>query len=191
MSKGVHLITRSMHRLIEEQMTLPSSELQQKKLLCPSFYRKRDPGLIMSFEIFPDLCFACSSLWYYLTVQPMVWALPHYYHHSGFLLPWFMIPLSIPPHWPPGCVSKTVYEFSDTLFLSAETSKSVEWLLRELTHTEECWSGLLLTPWCPVTELCNHRDLWKPRFQHPCVWVPFKAQPFWLKIWFTCMIGIK
>lgn len=69
MSKGLHLITRSMDRLIEEQMTLPSSELQQKKLLCPSFYCKRDPGLIMSFEISLDLCFACSSLWYYLTVQ--------------------------------------------------------------------------------------------------------------------------
>ena len=68
MDKELHLITRSMHRLIEQQMTLPNSELQQKSC-SRGFYCKRDPGLLMSFEIFLELCFACSSLWYYLTVQ--------------------------------------------------------------------------------------------------------------------------
>lgn len=48
-----------------------------------------------------------------------------------------------------------------------------------------------VTPWCPVAELCYRHGLWTPQFQHPCLWVPFKAQPFWPKTWFTYIIAVK
>lgn len=101
-----------------------------------------------------------------------------------------MIPLSIPLPSSLGCVSRAVYNFSDILFLSAGTSPSVEWLLRELIHSAECWQVF----WSSLprsNQALPSPGLWKPQLKHPCPSGPFKAHPFRLKAWFSRMIGIK
>lgn len=91
----------------------------------------------MSFETFLDL-FCLQKPPVLPDSSAVVWNLPRYSHHPHFLLPWLMILLSIPLHSTLGCVTKAVSNFSDILFLSAGTSQSAEWLLRELIHSAEC-----------------------------------------------------
>lgn len=91
----------------------------------------------MLFEAFLDL-FCLQNASVLPDSSTVVWNLPRYSHHPHFLLPWLMIPLSIPLHSALGCVSKAVSNFSDTHFLSVGTSQSAEWLLRELIHSAEC-----------------------------------------------------
>lgn len=133
MDKELHLITRSMHRLIEQQMTLPSSELQQK-----SCYR-----LVSTAKGIQDSSWHLRSFW--TSVLPAVasgitWQFSNGMGSTTLFSPfWFPIALAHDPtlHSSPltsglcfqRCFQIFRYCFYQQKLLSHENGSSESWYI--------------------------------------------------------------
>lgn len=186
MDKELQPIPRSRPRLMEQQMTLPNSELQQRSYLLVSAAKgTQDYSRHLN-------CFWTTVL--PATASDITWEFSSDMTSTALFSPlWFPVALVHDPTR----YSSPLTRFQSCLQIFRYSILILRnfWECRMAAERADRHCRVLvrsfLTPWCPVTELCCHHGLWKLQFRHPCLWVAFKAQPFWLETWFTCIIGIK